>query len=95
MGDDNIPKYGKFHFYEAGLNEPSEIYKRMKALEAKLAAAEKALEPFAAIKTADGPEGTLAHIPDGHGLMFNIETWEPYFTVGDVRKARAALRERE
>ncbi len=65
--------------------------KRNKELEAKLAAAEKALEPFAAIKTADGPEGSFTRIPDEHGLMFNMGTREPYFTVGDVRRARAVL----
>ncbi|MDQ4680222.1 hypothetical protein [Stenotrophomonas maltophilia group sp. RNC7] len=54
-------------------------------------AAEKALEPFAAIKTADGPEGSFTRIPDEHGLMFNMGTREPYFTVGDVRRARALL----
>lgn len=43
-GDDNQPKFEAFRFYEEGLNEPSEFYKRMKALEAKLAAAQKALE---------------------------------------------------
>ncbi len=42
--DDNQPKFEAFRFYEEGLNEPSEFYKRMKALEDRLAAAEKALE---------------------------------------------------
>ncbi|MBB5700163.1 hypothetical protein FHS76_000001 [Ochrobactrum daejeonense] len=47
--DDNIPKYEKFRFYDDGLNEPSEIYKRMKALETQLAAAKKALDAIASM----------------------------------------------
>lgn len=57
--DDNQPKFEAFRFYEEGLNEPSEFYKRMKALEAKLAAANRALEPFARHakeRAVDAPE---------------------------------------
>lgn len=80
--DDNIPKYEKFRFYDDGLNEPSEMHKRMRALEAKLAAAEKALGPFA--------DHANDRAVDDTGWR-DKETVKIVVSIGDLRKARAAL----
>ncbi|ALJ98261.1 hypothetical protein BiPBO1_47 [Brucella phage BiPBO1] len=64
--------------------------KRSKALEAKLAAAQKALEPFAKIPVSDVPEGRLGHVPDKHPYMVDIEG-NILFTASDIRKARAVM----
>lgn len=78
--DDNQPKFEAFRFYEEGLNEPSEFYKRMKALEAKLAAAQKALEPFA--------DHANDRAVDDTGWR-DKETIKIVVSIGDLRKARA------
>ncbi|WP_114214184.1 hypothetical protein [Ochrobactrum sp. 3-3] len=67
------------------------IYKeRAEALEAKLAAAEKALEPFAKIPVSTVPEGRLGHVPDKHPYMVDLDG-NVLFTASDIRKARAVL----
>ncbi len=60
------------------------------ALEAKLAAAEKALEPFAKIPVSTVPEGRLGHVPDKHPYMVDLDG-NVLFTASDIRKARAVL----
>jgi hypothetical protein len=57
------------------------VWKQRKALEAKLAAAEKALEPFA----------TDADIYDDQDIEDGEKSFNDNITVGDLRKARAVL----
>jgi hypothetical protein len=60
--------------------------------DARIAALETALKPFAAHQTADGLDGpgSLLHIPDDHPLLFNGlgNDLRVTVTVGDVRRAR-------
>ena len=59
-------------------------------LEAKLATAQKALEPFAKIPVSTVPEGRLGHVPDKHPYMVDLDG-NVLFTASDIRKARAVL----
>ncbi|KAB2679775.1 hypothetical protein [Brucella pseudintermedia] len=63
---------------------------RCEALEAKLAAAQKALEPFAKIPVSTVPEGRLGHVPDKHPYMVDLDG-NVLFTASDIREARAVL----
>lgn len=71
---------------------------RIAELEKRLSDAERVIEPFAKVKTADGyPDGFL-RIPDEHGMLFNAtdalgETtnWEPVVSIGHLRAARAYM----
>jgi len=75
-------------------DDPEEFAKRTwderKALEAKLATAQKALEPFAKIPVSTVPEGRLGHVPDKHPYMVDLDG-NVLFTASDIRKARAVL----
>ena len=78
------------------LARQAEAMKReMAEKDARIAALEAGLRPFAAHKTADGlrgPDGLL-YIPDDHPLLFNGlgSDARVTMTVGDVRRARALI----
>lgn len=76
---DNAAKDAQITEYEAGLVQ---MHREMSALEVKLTAAEKALEPFA--KAALGYDD-----PDENGPWPDIQ--DVFVTLGDCRRARAVL----
>lgn len=74
----------------------AEAMKReMAEKDARIAALEEALKPFAAHQTADGINGpgSLLHIPDEHPLLFNGlgSDLNVTVTVGNIRRARTLL----
>lgn len=80
----------------ANLARQAEAMKReMAEKDARIAALEVALKPFAAHRTADGINGpgSPLHIPDNHPLLFNGLGSDTHVTVtvGDVRRARALI----
>lgn len=78
------------HNMGSGHSPIDQYHYKMMQLEAKLAAAEKALEPFAKIPVSTVPEGRLGHVPDKHPCMFDLDG-NVLFTASDIRKARAVL----
>lgn len=80
---------------EAAERQAEAMKREMAEKDARIAALEETLKPFAAHETADGIDGpgSLLLIPDEHPLLFNGLGSDLHVTVtvGDVRRARALI----
>lgn len=82
-------------FNEQRARQAEAMKREMAEKDARIAALEEALKPFAAHQTADGINGpgSLLHIPDEHPLLFNGlgSDLNVTVTVGNIRRARTLL----